>query len=165
MSLDFPRLHVIGEHGNGESPVNECERGEETCHHHILNPTCLNEEEPDNHKQNTVDEVQPPIFSASLADGTDYGADAPEQEDYRDEIREDGLRQYDTAHQHEADEHIYHTAGNPPPPSARIVTACGHTQLNDARKHKQPAENLRRNSISGHRPEPICKSAQHHKDA
>jgi len=106
------RTHVVGGHCNCKTPIDECEGGKETYHHHILKITGFNEEESDQKQKHSVDKIQPPVFALALADAAYQGADAPEYEYECKEVREYEFREYDTSYEHKPDEQVDDTAGS-----------------------------------------------------
>ena len=61
--------------------------------------------------------VEPPVAAATLVNGADESAHAPEQEDESDKIGEYGFCKHYAAHKHESDEHVDDASGKPPSPS------------------------------------------------
>ena len=120
-------LHFIGSDCDGETPVDECYRGEERYHHHVAHPTCFEEEEADEAEEYAIDDAKPPVSGAASGACGYECLNAPENEDNGKEIGEYHFGKYDTAHQHEANEHVDNTSGNPPAPAFGTVGPGSHT--------------------------------------
>lgn len=153
---------VICEHTDAETPVYKCQRSKETYHCHILYPPCFNKEEAYKHQQYAVNKIQPPVAALMPVYRRYYHCNTPIKEYQRQEVGENKFRQYYTPNQHKTDKHINNTAGNPPAPASREVRPGSNKKLHNTGQYKEPAENLRCNSKSGNRPEPVCEAAYNH---
>lgn len=161
-SATFDGFHVVGEHRESETPVDEGERCEEACHCHVLYPACFNKEEADEHQQYAVDELEPPVAASALVDCAAKGADAPEDEDEGNEVGEYCFGEYDAADHEEADEHVDDASGKPPSPASAAVRSGGDEELDNAHKDEQPSEDLGCYGVAGYGPEPISETADDH---
>ena len=162
LPVSLYRLNVVGKHADAETPVYKRQRGQEAYHGHVLYPSGLNKEETDKHQQYTVNKIQPPVAAPMPVYRRYYHCNTPIKEYQRQEVGENKFRQYYTPNQHKTDKHINNTAGNPPAPASREVRPGSNKKLHNTGQYKEPAENLRCNSKSGNRPEPVCEAAYNH---
>lgn len=161
----FGRTQLVGCDGDGEAPVDECDADKEAHHEHVAYPSRFHKEECYETQEYSVDYSKPAVASVAVSCCIDKRLHAPEQEQEGEEIGEYHFRKEHVAHQHETDEHVDDSAGEPPAPSAASASACRHAELDAAGEDEEPSEDLRGHGVAGFRPEPVGEAADYHKYA
>lgn len=153
-------LHFIGSDCDGETPVDECYRGEERYHHHVAHPTCFEEEEADEAEEYAIDDAKPPVSGAASGACGYECLNAPENEDNGKEIG-NTISESMTLRTSMKPMNMSITppAIHQPQPLGRSGPAATHSCTTPASTSSQPKSARRRHSPSG--PEPICKATEY----